>query len=185
MRRNLFYILIFSSLLLSCAKPEKHYEIRSVEFMRDDGWSEGISLSIDSTLTYRYFDASKKRSYIGLVDENFWDTLNRKLEAIKFRTILLPKDINCQDCDEFSLLIHWKNHERKIVMYGVDSSNALSNALIWVDSSYRRIKLKQVDTSFNFEMKHSVSPDFGIEHVKFPPPLPKPKTKKKDIIDLY
>jgi hypothetical protein len=178
MRGNLFYILIFSSLLLSCAKPKKQNEIRSVELMRIGAWSdEGAILSIDSTLTYRYLDRTKKHSYIGTVSESFWDTLNNRVEALKFwNATFLPHE-NCKDCLVFVVILRWKNQERKILRAWNEPNDSLLTTLIWLNDSYKRIKLRQVDSLFKFEMRPPTLPDFGIKQVHFPPPIPKPKKK--------
>jgi hypothetical protein len=135
----------------------------------------GAILSIDSTLTFRYFSRNKKQNYVGLVNAKFWDTLNKKLETMKFRTTRFPAYDNCEYCPVFILMIKWKNHERKILRAWIDPKDSLLNVLIWLNNSYQHIKSTEVDSSFKFEMKY---PIILQVKVKFPPPLPKQKKKR-------
>lgn len=161
-------------LLFSCKKGvQRINEITKIELSRSGAWSDyGATIIIDSALNYKYFDENKKQGYIGRIDEKFFDTLNEKFESIKFKTMPAFGYLGCKDCEVFELMIHWGNKKRRIVKeWPIEVDSAL-NVLLWLNNSFKHVKLAPVKTVFLFETnfaKEHLKVD--IDSVKFPPPI--------------
>lgn len=154
-------------LLLSCKKPNRQAnEITKVELARSVGWfNPGAAISIDSALNYNYWgvDSNKKPGYYsGKISQKFWDTLNQKLELIKYKTLPAHDSILLLDASYFELIVHWKNGKKRITT--ASASNPLVNTLLWLNSSYKNVKLRHVKYPIKFET--NLYTDVGI----FPPP---------------
>lgn len=182
-----FFVLIFLILLISCTNPVlQTNEITKIELARSGAWSDqGAVISIDSALNYKYYGFlnggglyEKRKYYTGKINEEFWDTLNRKFEKIKFKELTGLDSENVADAKYFELIIHWKKGKirtTKIDSFGKDS---VINTLIWLDSSYKKVTLKQVNTPFHLKATYQNSPPAPpISQVKFPPPIKKHFTK--------
>ena len=161
-------------LFLSCKKRQQNSnEITKIELSRSGAWADaGATIIIDSALNYRYFDENKKQGYIGRIDEKFFDTLNKKFGSIKFKTMPAFGYQGCKDCDVFELMIHWGNKKRRIIKaWPIEVDSAL-NVLLWVNDSYKYVKLTPVKTAFIFETNFPKERlDVDIDSVKFPPPV--------------
>src|SRR5271165_6301475 len=94
--------------LLSCKNPpHQNNEITKVELARSGAWSDnGAAISIDSSLSYKYYDGNVKQgNFIGKTSEKFWDTLNRKFEQIKFKSIPATDNKHIWDANYFELIV--------------------------------------------------------------------------------
>lgn len=109
---NMKYVLIllcFVLLLLSCTKPKQHKnEIIKVELARSGAWSDyGGTISIDTSLNYKYYGdyGNIKQGYFtGKISGKFWDTLNRKLEQIRYKKLPASDNANVVDVNYFELI---------------------------------------------------------------------------------
>ena len=173
------YVLILLCFVqfLSCTKPKTHInEITKVELARSGAWSDyGAAISVDSSLNYKYCDNNAKRHYFaGKVGEDFWDTLNRKFERIKFKSLPATDNKLIQDANYFELIIYWKDSSRRITRARDIKIDSVVNTLIWLNDSYKNVKLHQVNHSIKFETTYQdplFPPKPKIDQVKFPPPV--------------
>ena len=107
-------LLSISLLLIGCNKPiHRNNEITRIEFARSGPWSHfGASISIDSSLNYKYwgdYKGVKQKYFAGKISEGFWDTVNVKLEKAKFKTIIPTSYSGCKDCKYYELIVYWNN----------------------------------------------------------------------------
>jgi hypothetical protein len=90
-------VLIVSAFLLSCKRPvHRESEIKRIEFARAGvSINPGVTIGIDETLDYKYFgdyENTHQKYFVGEVSPQFWDTLTKKLETIKFKTVAAAID---------------------------------------------------------------------------------------------
>ncbi|WP_157750374.1 hypothetical protein [Mucilaginibacter gotjawali] len=146
---------------------------------RSGAWSDyGATIIIDSTLNYRYFDENKKQGYTGRIDEKFFDTLNRKFESIKFKTMPTWGYHGCKDCEVFELIVHWRDKKRRIIKDWPIEVDSTLKVLLWLNDSYKYVKLAPTNTVFQFETSFpKESTKAPAYSVAFPPPITKPSKK--------
>jgi len=176
-----FFILLFLVLLFSCTKPVRpNNEIIKIELARSGAWSDqGAAISIDSALNYKYYGLlnggslrEKRKYYTGKISEQFWDTLNSKFKKLKSKELTAIDNEDIADANYLELIIHWKTSKtRSIKIYSL-GKDSLTNTLIWLDTTYKMVSLKQVDTIFHFEVTfQNPPPKPQVGNVKFPPPI--------------
>jgi len=179
LRRCLYILgLIITTILFSCSKPRRHNEITKIELAKSGAWSDpGAAIIIDSALTYKYYGVlksgtpfEKRNYYIGKVSEEFWDTLNRKLEKLKFKDLSGIDSEQVADVPYLEFIIHWKNAKTRIIKQYSPGKDSIINMLTWLDTSYKKIKLKKVNVAFNFETILQ-EPLPSLKQIKFPPPI--------------
>ena len=177
LRRYLINLLLIL-LLTACHKnPAKNNVITTIELSRLGSWQDfGATISIDSSLVYQYwgdYKGIKQGFFKGRVSRSFWDTLNSKLERVKFKTYIPLEDhVLCQDCTGYDLIIYWNNHKRRfgrINLFDIKPDSILT-FMRWVDRSYKNIALKQIKDSIKFEVYTHEPPKPRINSIKFPPP---------------
>jgi hypothetical protein len=176
MRHVIF--LFFIIFLLACGKPaQRNNEITKVELARSGAWSDfGASISVDTSLNYKYFgdyENVKQGYFIGKVNRKFWDTLNQKLERIKFKTLPVSDNVSATDINYFELIIHWKNGKRRLLRAWNGRSDSVLNVIKWLDTSYKNMELHQIKDTIRFETTYHNLPKPPIRQVKFPPPIKK------------
>jgi len=164
-------------ILLSGCKTyvPKFNKITKVELARSGAWSDyGATISIDSVLNYKYFGdyANVKQGYfIGKFDVRFWDTLNHKLEAANFRIADTATNMNVKDARYYELIIQWESGKKRLLRLSDMKADSILSLCRWIDTTYKRVKLKRVDQPFKFEtVFHSPLPKPSFNNVKFPPP---------------
>ena len=171
-------VVIISLLFFECKKPvNRNNEIRKIEFARSGAWSDwGVSISIDSSLNYKYwgdYRAERQKFFVGKVSHAFWDTLNLKLEQIKFKTVK-PQMINdCKDCEYYELIVHWNNGITRILRSGSEVSDPVIRMCTWLGDNRNIPDLKQIKDSIKFETHTHYVINPSIKSIKFPPPLSK------------
>jgi hypothetical protein len=161
--------------LLSCKKPNlQTNEITKVELARSGAWSDfGATISVDSSLAYKYFgDYGKVKQgyFIGRVSRRFWDTLNQKLEEINFKTINSSDNLSVADVNYFEVIVYFKNQKRRIIRVNPREKDAVINAFMWLNDSYKNIKLYQFKNAIKFETTYHELPKPSLKQIKFPPP---------------
>lgn len=173
-----FPILIFLILLISCTKPvHESNEITKIELARSGAWSDfGAAISVDTSLNYTYYGKYgniKKGYFIGKITQGLWDTLNQKFEQIQYKNLKpIVDSMNIVDVNYFELIIHWKNEKLRIVRVRPRETDSLMNVILWLNDSYKQIKLRQVKTPFKFETTfQNPPPTPTIDLTKFPPPI--------------
>jgi hypothetical protein len=179
--RNITSLLIVV-FLMACNKPVgRHYEITKVELARSGAWSDyGATLSIDTSLNYKYFGdigVIKQSYFIGKISSNLWDTLNQKLEHIKYKALPTESYTNIQDVNYFELIVHWENGEKHIIRVWESPPDSVLSVIKWIDTSYRKVKLLHVKDTFKFESKYHLNWKPPIDRVYFPPPVFKRKKR--------
>lgn len=173
--------IIFISILLlltGCSKPNnRNNEITSIEFARSGAWSDfGVSISMDSSLNYRYwgdYKSAKQKYFVGKISKGFWDTLNIKLEGIKFKTVASETGPGCMDCEYYELIIHWKNKIKRIQRAGDLPDDSVVRVFKWLGNNQNIPLLREVKDSIKFETNTHYTIKPRIKSIKFPPPQSK------------
>lgn len=170
-------LLLFSLLLISCKNSEHRInEITKVELARSGAWSDfGAAISIDTSLNYTYYgkyDNIEKGYFTGKISQGLWDTLNQKFEQLQYKKLKPIIDSeNVVDVNYFELIIHWKNEKLRIIRVRPRETDSLMNVILWLNNSYKQIKLRQVKSPFKFETTFQNPPPTPIiGHTKFLPP---------------
>ncbi len=177
-------VLIIIILSASCKKvTHPNNEITKVELARSGAWSDfGATISIDSSLNYKYFGGYgkvKQGYFAGRVSSKFWDTLNQKFEEIKFKTIDTNDNSHVADVNYFEVIVHWRGHRKRIIRIRPRENDSIINVFLWLNDSYRNVKLHAVNNPLSFETTyHTPLPKPTIDQVKFPPPFPKNRKDK-------
>ncbi|WP_426670024.1 hypothetical protein ACPPVU_02020 [Mucilaginibacter sp. McL0603] len=170
--------IIFLSILLlfiGCNKPvHRNNKITKIEFARSGAWADfGASISIDSGLNYKYwgdYKSAKQKYFVGKISKGFWDTLNIKLEGIKFKTVTLGTDRGCMDCEYYELIVHWENRTKRILRNDSQPEDSVMSVFKWLDRSHNILKLREVKDSIKFEDRTHFVLKQSIKSIKFPPP---------------
>jgi len=134
-------------------------EITRIDFARSGAWSDrGAAFSVDTSLIYKYYGKGidgAQHCYVGRVSRSFWDTLNRKLESISYKTmdsIDRPR-FGTMDANYFELIVHWKNNRRRIIkvraLGGIDS--ATNKVFEWLSNSHKLVNMQQIQDTIKFE----------------------------------
>jgi len=172
------YVASFAVLLffISCTKPvQPNNEIRKVVLARSGAWSDyGAAISVDSSLSYKYCDNNQKQHYfVGKVDEKFWDTLNRKLEEVKFRSLPATDNTHIADAEYYELIVYWKKGKRRLTrVWDFPQQDSALNVIKWLNDSYKKVKLKPVKGPIQFETTYQrLLPMVHVDQVHFPPPI--------------
>jgi len=171
--------------LISCKKPvRQNNEITKVELARCGAWSDpGAAISIDTSLNYHYFGLLNKSNpanqsqkyYQGKATEGFYDTLNKKFDQIKYKTLDTTDNGYVTDVNYFELIIHWQTGKRRIIRIDTGGNTTVMKTLKWLDSSYKNIKLHQVKIPFKFETVFQDPPHPNPIQIRFPPPIKRHK----------
>jgi hypothetical protein len=166
-------ILSFLLLLLSCKRPTQTNEITKIELARSGAWSDfGAAVGIDSSLNYRYYDGNSKKNFVGKISAGLWDSINKRFEQIKFKKIPTADNKNIADATYFELIIYWKDSSRRITRVQDLKTDSVVNTFIWLNDSYKNVKLHQVNRPLKFETTFQNPPSKPkIDQVKFPPPI--------------
>jgi len=175
MRRVIFMVLII--LITACYKPgQRNDEITKVElaesgYFFDFGQKFGTAISIDSDLNFKYYDGNKNKGYyIGKISVQFWDTLNYKLDNIKFKTLKSDKYADSGK-GYYELIVHWKAGKKRIIRLASFGNNLIDRTFSWLNNSYKDINLQKANSPIRFETNYqNAPPNPKIDQVKFPPP---------------
>jgi hypothetical protein len=175
MRHITSIFLIIS--ILACNKPtQRNNEITKVELARSGAWSDyGAAISVDSTLSYKYFDGNIKHGkgyFTGRVGRKFWDTLNQKFERIKFKTVDTNDNSNVVDVNYFEVIVYWENKKKRIIRASSRENDSVINVILWLNNSYKKVKLHLSSDPIKFETTYQNPPPKPIiDRIKFPPPI--------------
>ncbi len=182
MKYTACFWLIFSC--ISCSKPVKpNNEITKVELARVIAIANrGTVLDIDTSLNYTFCkfytyhkEPGKNQStyYKGKIGAPFWDTLNRRLEEIKYRTLDTTDKAGIIDGEYYELIVHWKNGRKRITRCIPFEHDSLLSLLDWLENSYKSASLKQTKIGFKFETgsQNPAPPHPKVDQIKFPPPI--------------
>jgi hypothetical protein len=169
-----FFMVWCVVLLFSCKqKPRPVNEITKVELATCSLRSENSALSVDSLLTFNYYDGtgptSKHGYYTGKINALFWDTLNKKLEALKYKTLV--RNDMMVDGKPFEFIVHWKGNTKMIICDSENPKDSLVIFLKWLSNSRKAVQLHQVKAPIRFETTFQNPPKMKIEQVRFPPPI--------------
>jgi len=176
-------IIWFALFIVACHNPKRRVnEISKIDIATGGylGDCPSIAISIDSSLTYKYYGGSfsdKQGYYTGKVTQAFWDSLNIKLEQIKFKRL----DTNFtvpMDAPETELKIHFNSQTRHIQtgLFGLPAS--IANVFRWLINSYHQVKLYPSKDKLQFETEAQREPPKpSIKVVKFPQPVKRHNNK--------
>lgn len=150
----MFVLIVF----LSCTTymPRKN-EITKIEIATSGcyGTCQSTAISIDNNLNYKYYGgryASLKGYYLGKVTKGFWDTLNMKLEHIKYKQMDTTYNVNI-DLPETELIIHYNGLVKHIQSDFFRKPDSIWNVLNWLKNSYQKIKLHETKKKIQFQTK--------------------------------
>jgi hypothetical protein len=179
MRNNYLPVILLLSLCISCSRPvQRQNEIDKIELMRVGAWSDpGAVITVDKLLTYNYYgelnnNNDKQELYTGQISTAFWDTLNKKLERIKYKTVRESDISHVVDVPVFELVVHWKNKKKRILRSWDLEMDSVVNTLAWINNTYKNIKLKRSTDTIKARLFRNKFPHVDVPQIKFPP-LPK------------
>ena len=171
------YLILPLLLFAGCNKPfRQNDKITRIELARNGAWSDfGASISIDSSLNYEYwgdYSQVKQGYFKGTISKAYWDTLNKRFSQIRFRTVKTNNDINCEDCEEYEMIIRWRGNSRKILRTDYHNRpDSVLSFIKWVDSSYKHVNLHSTKDSIKFDLNlHGRPMPISFKSLKFPPP---------------
>lgn len=179
MRTHLFYTTVKWSLYLvlpvlllaSCRQDAKRKNgITKIELAYDGGSMprKGIALSMDSSLTYQYYGdegTRKKGFYRGKISQGFWDTVNMRLEQIRYQTLDTTEKPQIPDAPYFELIIYTRNDTKHLFRHWGAATSPVLDELKWLQNSYQLTELQPVNDSIHFETTLQIPPPL--------PPIPK------------
>jgi len=170
------------TLLLSC-RHEAHpvNQLTKIEFARSGGWPDPrTAIEIDSSLQCHYYGDRSFSSYYyeGKVSAAFWDTLNRKVDAIDFKTARPDDKQDVADAQYWELIIHYKNNKMRFVRMGLVVTDSLSRLSAWLDNTHKRVELVNVAKSYKFETHFQEPARPDISQIRFPPPIKQQKHRR-------
>jgi hypothetical protein len=160
--------------LFSCKKRfQQANEITKIELARSGAWSDfGAAVSIDTSLNYKYYSGNSKKNFVGKINTRFWDLINRRFEQIKFKSIAPTDNKNIADANYFELIIYWRDSSKRIIRVKDIKPDSVISAFVWLNDSYKKVRLHQVNYSLKFETTFQIPPPGPqIDRVKFPPPI--------------
>ena len=172
-------VLLIPTLLFGCKRSiSQNNEIGKIEFARTGAprSDHGASISIDSSLNYKYwgdYGTEKQKFFVGKINQEFWDTLNLKLERIDFKTVKQQVTEGCIDCEDYELIIHWQRGTKHILRTGTMAKDPVIQVCKWLGDKRNIPKLKQIKDSIRFESNthHTIKP--RIKSIEFPSSLSK------------
>jgi hypothetical protein len=155
-------LITLMAILISCKKHvPRNNEITRVEVATGGcfGPCQYTALSIDSSLELKYYgghllpDRWRKTLqgyYDAKVSRGFWDTLNMKLEHIKYKKLDTARNwvIDSQD---FEIIIHYDRGVKHIRFTGDSFPDSVETVFRWIDSSYRTVVLHHIKGPIQFE----------------------------------
>jgi len=161
------YLALLIIFFIGCAK----HAIHNNEIKRIDFASEGITISIDSSLSYKCFECGRDGKigfYKGKVATELWDSLNVKLDSINFDTL---KSVDCRN--EFDPGIEIFIQKTKTTKHFASNLTCLSGRIksvfYWIADTHKRLKLIQNKDTIKFDVKSMCPPVESKHQVKFPP----------------
>jgi len=175
--RSIPWCFICFLVLISCYHPKKRTDqISKIEIATSDCLKgcPVIGISIDSTLTFKYYggyNAKLQGYYSGFVTQGFWDTLNTKLEQIKFKG-LETNNFGELDGHSAEVVVYWNKQKRHFMRSIYEDPDSISHILIWIADSYKHIQLQKLKDSVKFETTYQfmMPPKPKLDPVRFPPP---------------
>ncbi|HEY9004238.1 MAG TPA: hypothetical protein VIM89_22980 [Mucilaginibacter sp.] len=156
---KVFLLLFISLLCFGCNKRvHRKGEITKIEFARDGlSITPGVTIGIDETLDYKYFgnyESQHQKYLVGKVSSQFWDTLTRKLHAIKFKTVKATIDPLDESEEYYELIVYWTNGKRRLLRVWSKEPDPVLSLCEWIDTSYKKVKLHKANGIIKFETLH-------------------------------
>ena len=168
-------------IFMACNKPiPRKNEITKIDIATSGcfGSCPSIAISIDSSLNYKYYGgryASLRGYYLGRVTNEFWDSLNIKLENINYKRMDTNYSV-AADAPESELIIHYGGQIRHIQTMVFGHPDSIVNVLNWLNYSYKHVKLYRSTDKIKFETTAQNEPPKPlVDSVEFPPPVKRPK----------
>ncbi|WP_295772355.1 DUF6438 domain-containing protein [uncultured Mucilaginibacter sp.] len=171
------YLVIASCLLSACHKQEsRDNEIIKIEVATGGcfGPCQYTAVSIDSSLTYKYYGGQVLSRtnrpedkfkivgyYLGKVNKALWDTLNMKLEQIRYKQLDTSYEHTVDD-QSLEFIIHYNNKTKHIRAQAASLPNNVGKVFNWISDSYRNLKLRKTQDTPRFETT-----------IQYPPPPPR------------
>lgn len=176
---KLICIFFLIGILLGCNKlsPNKNpitkIEIATGGCMRMDQ-CPAFGLIIDSSLAFKYYGGYKSKLqgyYEGSISQEFWDTLNMKLEKIHYEKLSQKNEL-VLDAEQAESIIY--SHQKKTHIFKVieGETDGATKVLRWILDSYQKVQLIKTKDTIHFDTTfQSMRPPVPkMEQVKFPPP---------------
>lgn len=184
--REYTYLAIALCLLSACHKKKRrNNDITKIEVSTGDcfGPCQLTAVSIDSSLTYNYYggetpftepvqDTVKLRGYFtGKVSKAFWDTLNIKLDQIKYQQLDSVYQHSVDD-QSLEVLIYYNGKTKHIRAQSASLPDNVRKVIYWIASSYKKVRIIPVKDSIIFHTteQQPFKVQIDLKDVKFPPP---------------
>jgi hypothetical protein len=141
--------------LFACADKKheatkRYNQIQKVSFATGGcyGKCPFLAIQIDSSLSYKFYGgryAEKQGFYTAKVTQEFWDSLNIKLEQANFNQLDTLYNATVDDMSIESYFTYGQTRKR---LYGqeMDLPDSVRKVFYWLMDSYKNIQLTKVDT---------------------------------------
>lgn len=163
--KTLLISIILIAVLSSCKKhTSRKNEITEVEVAT--GWCFGpcqlTALKVDSSLKLQYYGGhllpaipgfrrkTLQGYYEANVSQGFWDTLNMKLEHIKYKRLDTVRNW-VADSQNIEVIIHYGKDVKHIKFTGASFPDSVETVFRWIDSSYKAVALHHIKGPIKFE----------------------------------
>lgn len=140
-------------------------------------------IDIDSSLTFKYHGVEYTNNlgfYNGKITNGLWDTLNLKLESIKYRQLRASYDHSVDDLSTELYIFYDGNKVKHISGQSASLPDSVMTVYQWLLTSIKKLKFKRTTDSLVFPTqieKHI--PGLEVDHIKFPPPKTNLNKKKR------
>ncbi|MVN23559.1 hypothetical protein GO621_18725 [Mucilaginibacter sp. HMF7410] len=140
-------------------------------------------IDIDSSLTFKYHGVENTNNigfYSGRITNGFWDTLNLKLESIKYRQLDTSYEHSVDDLSTELYVYSDGNNVKHISGQSASLPDSIMTVYRWLLTSIKQLKFERTTNNFIFPtLTEKPLPKSTIDHVKFPPPEIDSNKKKR------
>jgi|SRR5450631_3385153 len=111
-----------------------------------------LAIEVDSSLNYKYYggEHSEKKGYLtGRISPTLWDTINIKFEEVDFKHLDTAYQFTVDDLATQTSIFY--SNKRKIINAQSSSlPKPVSDVLLWLMNSYKRINLTPSKDTIGF-----------------------------------
>ena len=129
------------------------------------------AIDIDSSMTFKYHGVEYTNNlgfYSGRITNGFWDTLNRKLEHIKYQQLRASYDHSADDLSTELYVYYNGNKVKHIRGQSASLSDSVMTVYQWLLTSIKKLKFKRTTDSLVFPTQiEKPLPELKVDHIKF------------------
>jgi hypothetical protein len=159
MKTRIIILIVLIISAFSCAdrneKPKRQNEIHKINFATGGcyGHCPIQAFSIDSSLNIKYHGikyTDNNGYFVGSVSQSFWDTLNSKLEHIKYKQLDTLYRYSVDDLSTI-ISIYYKDGTKKIRGQSASLPDSVMMIYNWLMGLVKQFNLKQTNDTVQFE----------------------------------